>query len=472
MLEIKRIMYIHNQEDFFGHRRLFFVSLIMLFTLMASNSNLQVRIMVHLFSLFWVSINTHYIFTLHARKNCEYIFCESGQTYQRRFIMLMNCSIIENSIFILMIFFHLIIFMHCSVLNALIIVLLHYVFAIVLGIFSSQLGIRIGIITIFLFNLFGFYYGSGWTLSAHEHLFSLSVQLYSVDKLHITNTMCLIIYTVIFFLLAEIVFARNSAFRICKIGCILIVGIFVFVGVIQYELAFNNKIEGSKFQTSKLENVEIKYRGSEENSIKEMCQIILLIEKELSKVGIKQSKVYQIDRYYVSIFGNIYKTRPIPVLKDKDKIFINIFSDAQLNRKEQDLQIDLIERVYSQIESYQMVIYPNDYLKQFVSAYECEAKKNILNEMKIENKDYEEMLERKKERIKKIPISEQNIIMKIVIYMMEDCPQTLSELYFLLENEEVTDIEVLQKEMKEYFPKFMDKRECKTLFQNIEEMGK
>lgn len=471
MLEIKRIMYIHDQEDFFGHRRLFFVSLIILFTLIASHSNLQFRIMIHIFSLFWVSINTHQIFTLHARKNTEYIFCESAQTYHERFIMFMNCSIIENSIFILLIFFQLIIFMHCPVLNALIIALLHYAFSIVLGILSSQLGTRVGIITILLFYFHSFYYGSGWTLDAHEHFFSLSVQLYYVDKLHVTNTITLIIYTVIFFLLAEIVFKSYSVFRIYKIGCIIVVGILAFVGVIQYELAFNSKIEESKFQTFKLENVAIRYRGSEENSVKEMSQIILLIEKELSKVGVEQSKVYQYDRYYVSMLGSIYKTRPIPVLKDKDTIYINIFSDALLNRKEQDIQIDLIQRVYSQIESYQKVIYPNDYLKQFVSACECEVKKNILNEMKIEDKDYIEKLELDKERIKKMPVSEQNFIMKIVVYMMEDCPEKLSMLYFLLE-EEVTDVKVLQKVMNEHFPEFMDKRECIELFHNIEELRK
>ena len=378
---------------------------------------------------------------------------------------LLVSSIIENSIFLVMIFSHLIIFLHSSIENAVIISVLHFTFSIAMGVLSSQLGTRVGIISILLFYILSLYYGSGWTLDAHAHYLSLSIQMYNVDKLNIVNTVTLSIYAMIFLLMARAIYIRFSLLRWLKIGCIIVVSISVFICLIRYELVFNREMKTTEFETIEIDNTEIRYRGIEEDSVRKMSQIILTLEKELSKLGVEQTKVYQYDRYYVSLLGKIYKTRPIPVLKEKDKISINLFSDALLNRKEKDIQIDLIERVYAQVEKYQKKISPQGYLQQFLSAVECDVKLKVLEDIKIEDKAYVEMLERKTDHIKRVPVDEQNIVMKIVVYMVEDCPQDLAKLYSILANEDISESSILLARLNKEFPEFMERSECKNLFQ-------
>jgi hypothetical protein len=465
MLKIKKLLYTRNLEDYYGHKWIFNI-IILCFMTFLSTGDLNLRLVAHLLTLFWISINTCQLNTLFKRKKCEFIFCQSPISYDSRFIMLLKSSIIENTIFAIFIMLHLVFFMHANIYNALIITVVHFFFAIAIGTFCSQLSNQsLGLILITLFYVSRFYMGSWWTSDEHSRYVSPTIQLYNVHIINVINTFSLIIQTIILLLLSKLLLGVYKKFRGVKTAGLIGLCIILFIGIISYELTFNKEIEESAYRTITMNQKLVKFKGVDEKSATELTNLLIALENETTKLGLEssQSREYHINKYYISYLQTLYKTRPIPVNKEEDIIYINIFSDAMTNFKEINIVRDIMFRVYDQIEIEENDAL-NNYVHQIIDGCREHVFKSVYeNNLNIISKEFVEMCDREIEDRDKSVTTQSNFLKKIVNYMFEKYPEDIHKLYSIVRSEDPKNNEELIEIFDENFQEIL--ADCKI--QNI-----
>lgn len=466
MLVIKKLLYVRNVEDYFGHKYIFNI-IILCFLTFLSIGGLRQRLMAHLFTLLWISINTCQLYTLFKRKNCDFIFCESHISDDSRYLMFLKGSILENMIFGVFIMVHLVFFMHANIYITLIITVVHFSFAIAIGAFCGQLSNRfLGLILIVLFYGCCFF-NNWWTTDEPLRFMSPTIQLYNLDIINVTNTCSLIILTIILIILAKYLSGVHKKYRTVKIMGLIGLCIILFSGIIYRELSINKKIEESAFSTIIREQTTIKFKGVDEQTATVMANLLIDLENELTKLGIEsQSKEYQIKKYYISYLHSLYKTRPIPITKDEDIIYINIFSDAMTNFKEDELIRDFIDRAYNQmVEIYDI---DNNYVYQIVEGCRAHVYKSAFEKnLNIYSKDLVQGFDKEIEKRATSATTQYNFLKKIVNYMFDKYPRDIPKLYSLVQSELPKNNEEFIEILEENFPESLEESEIQKIIKSV-----
>ncbi len=345
MNKIKKLLEIRNSEDFFSKKNIISIILIC-FLLYMSNKGLASRVVAYVFTLFWISINTYQIFSIFYRKKCDFILYQSPISNFLKFVFFLKGAIIENIPFYIFLIFHLIFFMKASVINTFVISTITFFYAISLGSFFGRIFYRKkGLIILSIIYLFCIFISSKWTDSEIFRFIYPTIQLHNVDILYISTIFSILTITLSLLLLSNCLF-EFVKYKKAKVIGILAITITLFIGLHLREFNYNKKIKNTDFNIIKIDKSIVKYRGIDEKDALFIVSNLREIENELIAIGINDNYMeeYIIDRYYR---GFLYKTRGIPVYRNDNKFYINIFSNGMLNFKEEDIYHDLLYRFYN-----------------------------------------------------------------------------------------------------------------------------
>lgn len=464
MEEIKKILHIRNIEDFYGYKVLFNI-IILCFLFFLSLQDLQFRISAHVFTLWWISINSFQVFTLFSRHNFDFILCECPKSNRSVFLMFLWTCMLENLIFAVFLFGHLIFAMHTKFLYALLFTSIHFCYAIAIGRFIGTLSKHIkGLIPIVLFYILCIFGGGWWTDDEKTRFWSPSTQLYNVNIINITNTVALVALIITFMLISRLIYNRGMAHNRLKIAGITCLYAFALIGLISRELSYNKKIENSAFNKTTATHQHVEYKGVNEHDTLVMAKVIDDMEEELIKLKFINNKAdkYQFNKYYVSDLFFLYHNSPIPVLNEDKIIYVNVFSDAMINFNEHEIVRDMMIRTYDHLLSEAS---DNNYTYDIQEGCrEHILKTVILKNPEIYSEDLIDWLDKVILKSDQYFATQYTFLRIMASGMYDKYPEELAELYTIIEKESPQDDMEVLKILEDNFPELLKEFNIQQLF--------
>lgn len=460
---IKGLLHIRNLEDFKGIEYVF-DSLIIGFLLFLSFGAFTQRILVHLLLLFWISINTCQLCTIFKRKKCEHIFLQAPITTNHKVLFLLITSSIENLAFLIFSVVHMVCFMNRNLLEAILFSIVHVYFAMGLGMLVGSLcksSIALIIISLFYGRCF---FNSWWTSDEPFRFVSPTLQLYNVHVINVTNICSLALITVICIIGVKYLLERHERNIKLKVSLTLCIAMILFGALIGRELRENKRISDAPFNIFAQGTVSVSYRGINQKTAQQLSNILSHMEDELQSLNIvEKSNDYVFNKYYVSKLYSLYKTRPIPITKENDTIYINVFSDGMINLNESAVLQDFLYRSYTQMVR-KVIAQDNNYTYQIIEGCKMGIFRRICRENQtVDAQDLQELYDSKINLNLQSQVTPSNYIKIISSYMYQQDPVALSELYTLVSTKQIESDEAFIQLFEKNFPQMSNTKEMQLV---------
>ncbi len=465
--EVARLLKIRNHEDFFG-KRIWLTLLMTLFFVFLSVQGYRVRIFAHLILLCWISLNANQLVSLFRRKECEFIAVVNARSERNKFWTFISACVVENLYYLLLLILQLFVLFNCSLGMSLFIAIVHFSFALALGILTSQIAfMNIGIITLIAYYLTSFFMATSWAFDENWRFFSLTLQLNHVKLLNQSNTISLVVMVIVMMTIGKLLFSKYKI-RWQPISAVLVAW-FVMLGIfVNLELDFNSRstsMDYLELPKQSSNSLDVYYKALDGSQIDLMGTAAAALVHGMEKYGADDLHVERIyfDKYYISFVPNLYKTRPIPVAFNKNALKINVFSDAIINYEEPEMFGEMINRIYDQLERnipnfdnkyvYQMVVGNREFI--LIEAYQnmpIEGSKALISEA-----------ERIINQRKKAEPTASNYVKKIMIVMHEKYPDKIPKLYHVVQKNLPETNEAFQALFEANFPELTRDQELMKL---------
>lgn len=437
--EVVRLLKIRNQEDFFGKRLVMMVLITLLFGFLNTQGH-RVGVFAHLILLCIISLNANQILSLFNRKGCEYIVVVNSRSESNKFWTLCFASVVENLYYLLLLILQVFLVFNSSLIMSFFISSLHFLFALALGILTSQLVVmNIGIITLIAYYIMSFFMATSWAFDENWRFLSLTLQLNNTRLFNQSNNLSIFAMTIVMALIGKILFSKYKI----RWKSILVVILFLMVaigGIVSSEISFNNSRNSTDYNimpNQSTDSIKVYYKSLEESQIEIMGLATTEVVRGMEKYGAKDSNIERIyfDKYYISLVPNLYKTRPIPVAIEDKSLKINVFSDAVINCDEPEIFSEMLNRVYDQLD-FNTPNYDNKYIHQIIAANREFILLESYEKVKINDK---KALIAEAERIinkrKTDEPTDSNYVKKMMIIMHEQYPEKIPTLYRIVQSE-------------------------------------
>lgn len=430
-LSVKKLLQIRNREDFYGKKILIDI-IVAAFFVILNLGYFQMKVFAHILILLWITICTQQMFTLFKRKGCYFIYLESQNSYFVTYWYPLVCSLIENSIYLL-----LEVIVMCfrygdvSISAVCITLVIHYTFAIALGALSGNLPTMFaGIIFPIVYYIFQIMISGSWAPDEQNRMFSLSIQLYNFNYFQLTNALFIVVLIICMMMITRIIshFDMRNKFR--NIVCVILIYVISLSGIVTYEISVNSNMKTMDEKHIQLGTKNLEYKMVEKDAALEIANIIMEMQNECENVGITTGQIstYNIQKYYVSSFmpiSMIYRTRPMPVDIKDDTFFVNVFSDGMINFNEMDISINFLDRVYEQLAyNLDSNIVKNKYVRQMIDGCRYNIELKVVSKGLMSNTEelvnfYQKGINRRKESA----IWDSNFLKKITNILLEKYPE-------------------------------------------------
>lgn len=376
MDELKRLLSIRNEEDFYGYKTWIDLGICIFLIVMGFNE-LRIRIIAHLLLLFWMSINVQQIFTLFERKKCGFILLENPKTDLNIFYMIFQASLVENLVYILMCFIQIKCFFRASIFMSIIITIIHSLFAIALGFLVSQVRHKnIGCICLCIYYMFNFIVSMAWTYNEFwRHIFVTS-QLYNVHIFDFSNNIAIIFWIIILFIMGYLLFENYNKINL-KIKVLLtMITMVAFVSINVLDIISNNNISYEQNNVHITTEMNI-WTGA----VEDIC-------KELKDRGIDDLPIEGcvLNQYHISYLYHFYQTRPVLFMIEGDQLYINIFAHAMINFNEFELAREMLDRLYAYLEM-DINSQDNNYIHQIIDGHKSYIMLKVCDNLPINIQD-------------------------------------------------------------------------------------
>ena len=328
--------------------------------------------------------------------------------------------------------------------------------------------VRIGAVGIVLFYLVGFYFSSTWTLDELIRPFSITLQLYNVDLLALTNLLQICTLVIGFVVLSYLLFVGHKH-KTSKIIVIVTAFCLVFISNIFGEINYNkSRSEYNAISTDDNSKIKIYASGIDKKTAKFLSDLSVAEIQSYNTIGIDEKIIdeYYFTKYYVSILP-FYGTRPVPVLVENGKFKMNIFSNAQINTKEPEMLRDFMSRLYDQL-IHSVADIENPYVYQLMEG--CRervyldalggTKDEILD--KVKKKSLQLIDKRDKDSVTK-----SNFMKKIAGVMYEKYPEDIRKLYTSIIEYDITSERELIENLKSNFPNVYSDSEIYEIIKSL-----
>ncbi len=442
MDELKRLFKIRNQEDFYGYKRWIDLCICVFFIVMGFNG-LRTRIIVLLALNIWIAINVQQIFTLFERKKCKFILLENPKTDLNIFYMILQTSLVENLVYILMYFIQIKCFYRANIFIAISITIIHSLFAIALGFFASQMRHKkTGIIYLCVYYMFNFFVSMSWPDNEFwRHIFITS-QLYNVHVFDLSNNIAIISWIIMLFATGYLLFENYNKIKIKIKGVIIIITIGIFIGINSIDIMSNNNSSYKQKNDYIVTQMNI-WTGVTED----IC-------KGLKDRGIDNlpSEKCTFSQYHISYLYHFYHTRPILFEIQGEQLHINIFAHAMINFNEFELAREMLDRLYAYLEKY-INSQNNNYIHQIVDGHKAYIMLEVYDNLPINIQDeFKRDIQNTIDGMNNKEVTDANFLKKIVQIIDDKYPEYNEVLYdavckYLPENmDEVS--EIFEQELK------------------------
>jgi hypothetical protein len=431
---VRRTIKICNAEIYNGLLyRLLINALVLLFIIGLQFGDITLKISSNYFVTTWISINVYAIFSLFRKKNRAFLLDLSYLSGKRMLLMLFVVSGIMNIGWELFIFLHLLFIMKARILNALIVTVLQYAFALSIGAVGGVLYKKfVGIIIIIGLAVINFISYNPLIYDGSSHFLSISEQLYAVNVPNMVNFLSLILLLILSVFVVGILSRPDKRFKGIKLMIVIMVCIASYVIIIFNDLHKYESLTKEDYATIAIDDHTVAYKDIPIDKVKVICSIVSEFEKYYQKVQTetKYSK-YVIDKTYLSALSwKLKGVQPKTVTFNKGTMYIHVLSDSMLYFEDADLlrnYMDEMEYAMApEVKGYNM----SKYTRHLVEGYSIAIMRDISSDLEIaQSQKVEDYYTKEIKDIFSYPTTKFNFVYRVALIIYDKFPSSIGAVY-------------------------------------------
>lgn len=260
--------------------------------------------------------------------------------------------------------------LNVNIFTAIIYSLFQYSFSILFGIF---LGIYFNIIPIFILAIINFIFFNVYNATSYNNILSVNTFLYNINILNYSSILTILCVN-LFCLVSILFFFLNNK----KLIYLLFIPILLYSFYLGYEYTSYMNIQQENYKTFNVDGYSCYHKGLSEKEARKLGEIVVYTLEEYDKIlDINKKRDVYINKKYLSDILWIGRNKPKSFLVDKDRVTINILSDAMINFN----NVDIFTKNYVDdvinINNYINVSKLNRYQRHLIQGIKDTVGKNI-----------------------------------------------------------------------------------------------
>lgn len=460
---IKKTIKICNVEIYNGLvYRLLVNVLVLLFIIGLQLGDITLKVSSNYFVTTWISINVYSIFSLFRKKNRAFLLDISYLSSNRKLLMLYTVSGIMNIGWGIFIFLHLLFVMKAMILNALMLTLLQFAFALSIGAVGGVLYKKfIGIILIIGFAVINLISYNPLIYDGSSHFLSISEQLYAINMPNIINLISLILLLLLSVLVVCILSKSDKRFKGFKLMILIMVCIASYTAIIFHDFSKYESLAKEDYATIAMGEHVVEYKDIPENKVKVIYSIVSEFEKHYQKVQAETgySKYIMDKRYLSAISWKIKGIQPKTVTFNRGNMYINVLSDSMIYFEDADLLRNFIDEMKCAMALDVKGCNKSKYTRHLVEGYSIAIMRDISGSLDLEQAQKVEDYYTKEIRdIFSYPTTQFNFVYRVALIIYNKFPSSVGAVYdATLRQNPQTDQEFIELLENNFMDIFRDK---------------
>ncbi len=434
MTIIKKTIKICNVEIYNGlFYRLLINVLVLLFIIGLQFGDITLKISSNYFVTTWISINVYSIFSLFRKKNRAFLLDLSYLSSNRKLLMLYMVSGIMNIGWGLFIFLHLLFVMKAVILNALIVTLLQYAFALSIGAVGGILYKKfVGITLIIGLGVINFISYNPLIYDGSSHFLSISEQLYAINVPNIINLISLSLLILLSVLVVAVLTKSGKKQKGVMLIILLMVGITTYTAIIFKDFSKYESLVKEDYVTIAMADHTVEYKDIQIDKVKVIYSIVSEFENHYQKI---QSETrysrYTMDKAYLSALSWKFKgLQPKTVTFDKDTLHIHVLSDSMIYFENAELLRNFMDEMeYAmapEVKGYKQ----SKYTRHLVEGYSTAIMRDISGRLDLEqSQKVEDYYSKEIKDIFSYPTTNFNFVYRVALIIYDQFPSSVGAVY-------------------------------------------
>lgn len=279
--------------------------------------DVKTQMFANLFAVIFIMINSYY--------SCKIFFSDKRSwlvLFSKSKEVIILCFLINIPYFL---FINLqLVMLGAKAYIAIMYSLFQYLFSISFGIF---LGVYFNIIPIFILAIINFIFFNVYNATSYNNVLSVNTFLYNLDVLNYSSILSILCISIFSFLCITFYFFKEKKFLY-----LLLIPIFINVFSIGYEYLSYMKVKKESYKSFNIDGYMCYYKGLKEKDAKLLGEILVYSLEEYDKIlDVSEKRKIYIEKAYLNDVLWIGNSKPKSFLSDKDKVTINVLSDAMIN---------------------------------------------------------------------------------------------------------------------------------------------
>lgn len=431
---IKKTIKICNYEIYNGLvYRLLINILVLLFIVGLQFGDITLKVSSNYFATTWISINVCFIFSLFRKKNRAFLLDLSDLSSNGKLLMLYMVAVIMTIGWGLVIFFQLLFVMKATILNALMVTILQYVFALSIGAVGGILYKKyIGIMIIIGLAVANSIFYNPLIYDGSSHFLSISEQLYAVNVPNIINFISLILLLLLSTFVIGILSESHKRFKGAKLMILMMVCVASYTAMIFYDFSKYESLVKENCVTIAMGDHTVEYKDIPIDKVEAIYSIVSEFEKHYQKVQ-KETRYskYIIDKRYLSALSwKLKGIHPKTVDFNKDKMYIHVLSDSMIYFEDADLLRNFMDEMKDamvlDIKGYNQ----SKYTRHLVEGYTISIMKDISGDLDLEqSQKVEDYYIKEIKDIFSYPTTQFNFIYRVALIIYNKFPSSVGAVY-------------------------------------------
>ena len=434
MAVIKKTIKICNVEVYNGLTyKLLINVLVLLFIVGLQFGDITLKVSSNYFVTTWISINVYFIFSMFRKKNRAFLLDLSDLSSNMKLSMLYMVGGIMNIGWVVFIFFHLLFIMKATILKALMITVLQYVFAISIGavggiLYKKYVGMSI-IIGLAVANFISY---NPLIYDGSSHFLSISEQLYAVNVPNIINIISLILLLLLSTFVIDILSKSNKRFKGAKLIILIVLFVISYAVIIFYDFSKYESLIKEDYATIDMDYHTVEYKDIPIDKVKVIYSIVSEFEKHYQSVqtDTRYSKYIMDKRYLTALSWRLKGIKPEIVDFKKDIMYIHVLSDSMIYFEDADLLRNYMDEMKDamvlNIKGYNQ----SKYTRQLVEGYSIAIMKEISGDLELrQSTKVEDYYIKEIEDIFSYPTTQFNFIYRVALIIYNKFPSSVGAVY-------------------------------------------
>lgn len=472
MAIIKKTIKICNVELYNGLVYKVLVNvLVLLFIAGLQLGDITLKVSSNYFVVTWISINVYFIFSLFRKNNRSFLLDISSLSSNRRLLMLYMAAGIMNVGWAVFICLQLVFIMKAKILNALVITVLQYAFALSVGAVSGILYKKyVGLLIIVCLAVGNFIFYNPLICDGSSHLLSISEQLYAVNVPNIINMVSLSLLLLLSIFVMVILSKPHKRFKGAKLIILMLICVISYSVMIFYDFSKYESIAKKGYTYITMGKHAVEYKNIPIDKVKAIYSIVSGFEKNYQNVQ-KETRYskYIIDKkYQPALSWKLRGIRPQSVTFNKDTLYIHVLSDSMIYFENADFLRNFMDEVKRKmvvdIKGYNQ----SRYTRQLAEGYSIAIMKDISGDLDLKqaNKVKDYYIKDIKD-IFNYPTTEFNYVYRVALIIHDKFPSSVGAVYDTVFNRDPKSNKEFIKLLKDNFPDIAGENEMQDILNRV-----